>query len=313
MEAEDDWESSSGEVTDTDQFNDEDIYSTSTSLSKLQFRSDASKAKWNGEMGMAEVIEKKGKMWITTGIVRNGKTFCLIEETLFLAEIGALLVMDENDECLSLKDIYRKIAEEKSGCCWELFEVYRHLKSLGYIVGRHGVPWSMKGVENNSESCSSQGTIQKNGVVDTEVNGMTCVVQMLGNLQVDELRLNFNVYLPNSKFRKSSPGDPAFLLCLVRGSPPSITKSAALERQCGGIPLKFCHVEHGRVTSAADKRMPSITELCTGLCIPWLRDLRLLCKSFSTQKSFDSVLSLFPCREDKPQLERIQPKILLAS
>jgi hypothetical protein len=38
MDAEDDWESSSGEVTDTDQFNDEDFYSTSACLSKLQFR-----------------------------------------------------------------------------------------------------------------------------------------------------------------------------------------------------------------------------------------------------------------------------------
>uniref|UniRef100_A0A3N7G6A3 tRNA-splicing endonuclease subunit Sen54 N-terminal domain-containing protein n=1 Tax=Populus trichocarpa TaxID=3694 RepID=A0A3N7G6A3_POPTR len=122
MDAEDDWESSSGEVTDTDQFNDEDFYSTSACLSKLQFRNDVSKAKWNVEMGMAEVIEKKGKMWITTGIVRNGKTFCLIEETLFLAEIGALLVMDDNDECLALKDIHKKMSEERNGCSWELFE-----------------------------------------------------------------------------------------------------------------------------------------------------------------------------------------------
>lgn len=124
--------------------------------------------------------------------------------------------MDDNDECLALKDIYKKIAGERNGCSWELFEVYKHLKSLGYIVGRHGVPWSLKGVENNREPCSSQGTIQNNRVVGAEENSITCVVQMLRNLQVDELRLNFDVYLPNSKFRKSSPGDPAFLLCLVR-------------------------------------------------------------------------------------------------
>ncbi|KAJ6421202.1 hypothetical protein OIU84_028557 [Salix udensis] len=255
MDAEDEWESSSGEVADTDQFNDEDFYPTSACLSKLQFRSDVSKAKWNVEMGMAEVFEKKGKMWITTGIVRNGKTFCLIEETLFLAEIGALLVMDDNDECLALKDIYKKTAGERNGCSWELFEVYKHLKSLGYIVGRHGVPWSLKGVENNSEPCSSQGTIQNNRVVGAEENSITCVVQMLSNLQVDELRLNFDVYLPNSKFRKSSPGDPAFLLCLVRGNPPSNAKSEALERQCGGIPLKLCRVDHGRVSFFSFKRV----------------------------------------------------------
>jgi len=33
-------------------------------------------------MGMAEVIEKNGKMWVSTGIVRSGKIYTSIEETV---------------------------------------------------------------------------------------------------------------------------------------------------------------------------------------------------------------------------------------
>jgi tRNA-splicing endonuclease subunit Sen54 len=33
-------------------------------------------------MGMAEVIEKNGKMWVSTGIVSSGKIYTSIEETL---------------------------------------------------------------------------------------------------------------------------------------------------------------------------------------------------------------------------------------
>ncbi|KAK7839438.1 hypothetical protein CFP56_018033 [Quercus suber] len=35
-------------------------------------------------------------------------------------------------------------------------------------------------------------------------------------MHINEARPVFDVYLPNSKFRKSSPGDPSFVICLTR-------------------------------------------------------------------------------------------------
>ncbi|CAN0841141.1 tRNA-splicing endonuclease subunit Sen54, partial [Linum grandiflorum] len=249
------WESAFVESSDDELYLEEDddneeLFDLCGPLKKLQFRSEASKARWDEELGMAEVTEKKGKMWITMGIMRSGKTYCSIEETLFLAEIGALHLMDSNNNVQSsLKDIYEMLADEKNGCCWELFEAYKHLKSLGYIVGRHGIPWTMKGVKKaESNSCSSQADFHSNNIDDGEDS--VGITKKMDNLQIsDGLKPVFDVYLPNSKFRKTSPGDPNFLLCLVRGSmPPSRAKMEALENECGGIPVKVCHVDHGRVS-----------------------------------------------------------------
>ena len=127
-------------------------------------------------------------------------------------EIGALLLLDDNGTSLSLKHIYAKA----SGGSWELFEIYRHLKSLGYIVGRHGIAWSMKGVKSNCQSVSLQGSPQRSEVVDLEPEDEGSIVGLFNHMHINEARPIFDVYLPNSKFRKSSPGDPSFVICLTR-------------------------------------------------------------------------------------------------
>ncbi|XWS66318.1 hypothetical protein CRYUN_Cryun05aG0189500 [Craigia yunnanensis] len=212
-----DWESCSeneGYLQDRNEDDDEENCYSSGFLSKLQFRKDISKALWVDDLAMAEVVEKKGKMWVTMGIVRSGNTYCSIEETLFLIEIGALHLLDEMGICLSFKEVYEKLSYEKSGCFWELFE----------------------------------GSQERNESLEKESKDKNSIIELFNNMQIIEVSPAFDVFLPNSKFRKSSPGDPSFLLYLSRGSPPSQVEIEALERKHGAIPLKFCHVENGHVS-----------------------------------------------------------------
>ncbi|RWR94988.1 tRNA-splicing endonuclease [Cinnamomum micranthum f. kanehirae] len=218
-------------------------------IPKLQFRKDVSKARWDEDMGMAEVTENKGGMWRTTGIIRGGKLYCLLEEILFSAERGALILLDANDAALSLTDIYEKVAKDKNGCSWESFEVYRHLKSLGYIINRYGLPWTLKINKSCCNSKCSEGTLDSDDASkpnrEDESSSILC---QLKEMRINEMMPNFDVYLPNSKFRKSAPGNPSFILYLLSDDPPSKAEIQVLEAECKGIPLKFCHLEHGRVS-----------------------------------------------------------------
>ncbi|PIA42674.1 hypothetical protein AQUCO_02000252v1 [Aquilegia coerulea] len=215
---------------------------------KVQLRKHVTKARWDGELGMAEIIEREGSMWTTTGIIRgSNKLYCSIEETLFLVELGALLLMDANETILSLKNMYEMIAEEKNGCCWESYKAFKHLKSLGYIVKRHGISWTLKSDKCCSISTCSQGNQERDESSSEKGEEYLSINNRFGDMQISGLRPAFDVYHPNSKFKKSDPGVPYFVLCLAR-DPPSTAEFEDLRRRCNGVRVIICNVEHGHVS-----------------------------------------------------------------
>ncbi|KAJ8747794.1 hypothetical protein K2173_006935 [Erythroxylum novogranatense] len=175
MKLRDSWVNSSGEEDSDDERTLEDTIGDED----VRIRSDLSRPRWNDELGMAEVLEKRGKMWITTGIIH----------------------------------IHSKIMERRSGCSWDLFQAYRHLKSLGFIVCRQGIPWKMKNVDRSSESNPVEGNPGSTSVTFNELGDTASILETFSNVRVDGMRADIEV----------------------------------LETQFGQTPLKFCHVEHGRV------------------------------------------------------------------
>ena len=128
----------------------------------------------------------------------------------YLSEIGELQMLGSEDDevMIPLKSLYEKIAEEKSGCCWESYEVYRYLKGLGYIIRRHGVPWTS--MDAAITTPSGEEELVCVGECPEDKYALT---RLLGDMRICDARAVFDVYLPNSRFKKSSPGEPSFVAC----------------------------------------------------------------------------------------------------
>src|SRR3954463_12272513 len=129
----------------------------------------------------------------------------MIKLRRFLAERGALVLLDDKDETIGMEEIYGKIAGGSYGCSWDAFQAYKHLKLLGYIVGRYDVPWTMKHSrpdEATDYPDSMDGTSQ---LFDRTYGACNDITKLLKGMHIDGLYASFKVHLPNSKFKKSSP------------------------------------------------------------------------------------------------------------
>ncbi|KAK8970282.1 hypothetical protein KSP40_PGU017270 [Platanthera guangdongensis] len=236
------------------------IGSSKASSSKLQFRNDISTALWDEKKGMGEIVEKKGSVSSSglygdspspaqnpVDVGQNPEVFFTVSKISFhqASSFGrAKFVVDNAYPPPKAASSKKKnmMEEELKGLCERQGG---HLKTLGYIIGRHGIPWTMK-KNNRFDSNSSQTTSNPNQTLDPdEEYGISILLE---GMLIDDLKLTFDVYLPNSRFRKSSPGDSSFLLCVLRGNPPLKREVESLERNSGGIPIKFCYVNHGLVS-----------------------------------------------------------------
>ncbi|XP_026418677.1 uncharacterized protein LOC113314118 isoform X2 [Papaver somniferum] len=154
--------------------------------------------------------------------------------------------------------MYFMLNEGRNGCTWDSFLVYKHLKSRGYIVGRHGVQWTLKNESYPSTPTCVGDSKYSSGISVNELEQGFEITDGFRNMQMNNAaKPVFDLYLPSNKFKKSSPGVPDSVVYLTtRGndSPPQLSKEEIeeLEIRCKGVAVKDCNVDKlGRVKKCA--------------------------------------------------------------
>ncbi|XP_044309513.1 tRNA-splicing endonuclease subunit Sen54 isoform X1 [Varanus komodoensis] len=93
------------------------------------------KAEWKPQEGLVELKSPaQGKFWQTMGFAENGKQYLLPEEALYLLECGSVHLFYK-DLPMSIQEAYENLVSQKLVSLLK-YQVYSHLKRLGYIVLR---------------------------------------------------------------------------------------------------------------------------------------------------------------------------------
>ncbi|XP_062466506.1 tRNA-splicing endonuclease subunit Sen54 [Pezoporus occidentalis] len=121
-------------------------------------RGNLVKAEWKPEQGIVELQSPAGKFWHTMGFTQHGKQCLLPEEALYLLECGSLQLF-HRDLPLSIEEAYEILLSQEA---MDLphYQVFSHLKQLGYVVLRFDPSTVLSPYERqlNLEShCKSSG------------------------------------------------------------------------------------------------------------------------------------------------------------
>ncbi|PVD37450.1 hypothetical protein C0Q70_00040 [Pomacea canaliculata] len=90
---------------------------------------------WDEKTGLVS-IEKTAKFWMKMGFVENNHNWLYPEEALFLMEVNCLEVQ-HHGLSLSLQEAYNLFLWPNTTLSLEEYQVYAHLRRLGYVVLRH--------------------------------------------------------------------------------------------------------------------------------------------------------------------------------
>ncbi|NXD26426.1 SEN54 endonuclease, partial [Spelaeornis formosus] len=116
------------------------------------------KAEWKPEQGIVELKSPAGKFWHTMGFSERGKQCLLPEEALYLLECGSVQLF-YRDVSLSIQEAYETLLCQEA-MSLSHYQVFSHLKQLGYIVLRFDpstVPSPYERQLNLESHCKSSG------------------------------------------------------------------------------------------------------------------------------------------------------------
>ncbi|NXM72359.1 SEN54 endonuclease, partial [Serilophus lunatus] len=116
------------------------------------------KAEWKPGRGIVELQTPAGKFWHTMGFSERGKQCLLPEEALYLLECGSVQLF-YRDLPLSIQEAYETLLCQEA-MSLSHYQVFSHLKQLGYIVLRFDpstVPSAYERQLNLESHCKSSG------------------------------------------------------------------------------------------------------------------------------------------------------------